>query len=368
MLSTEELSKLFLALEAVAKTGHVAEIERVLAKEIGEKHILEEDFYKILHSMAIQGFTAAVESLIRFKHILPLRNAYYSWKNALYVTIQANYLDIVKLLVTLHEPDCYLLPRITVNNFESVNFLLTLSKIKETLCQSYYYCNLLDDAISIGNLEIIERLLEIKKWNATYKCEGHPSAANMNFWQTAANRNHFAIAYCLANKFKSLIGPQFSLKEYNINGQNIRVDDFLKEYEQEMLLKIAAWSVDCKELILLLPSQLMALIFDYSEHVKSVPSKFTNPICFFKEPKRIVVQQSSESIAMQSSHEKQITSSHADKVNYTENRSQSGKVAMLLLSGILAQPKAKQTYSREIQFQVEQFKQNPSLEFEVSPS
>ena len=41
----------------------------------------------------------------------------------------------------------------------------------------------------------------------------------------------------------------------------------------------------------------------------------------------------------------------------TENRAQSGRVASLLLSGILSQPEEKQIDSREIQFQVDQFKE-----------
>lgn len=284
-MSTEEFSNLCSAVQSATTTGNVPEMERVLTEKI-DKQVSRDDFSKILHCMITRGLTAAVTYLINSKLI--------SWSdtdkgvicgNVLSEAIQGNYLEIVKLLVPFYEPPSFRrLPSITKKNVEMVKYLLTLPKIKETLCQSDFYYKLLDGAISIGNLEIIEGLLAIKEWNMDWHYGGDPSEWRMDFWQTAANLRHFAIAYCLASKFKSLLGPTFSLKKYKIppfylskckiKDKKISVDDFLEKYEEEMLSRISTAHEAIENLNFILLPPLTTLILEYFGKFEGIPSQF----------------------------------------------------------------------------------------------
>ncbi len=261
------------AFKQAAKANDIVEMERILAIEAVEMHIVRGS--KILKYLANKGCVVAVQLLIDRNLILPNSSKLLALASA----IQGNHLQTVKLFIETICKDYsfIMLPRLTTKNLETMKFMLSLSKVKETLQPTYFFAEILKDAIYISSLEIVEALLTIQ-WPEIYLLgKIRYSLKVTNLLQLAFNLNHFEIAYCLADKIHAN-GPQLYFKKYIVKGQGMPMRDFLKAYEQEMLLKVFEFNEIIKGLNLNLTRPLTQLILDYYNLPETIPSKFRNNI------------------------------------------------------------------------------------------
>lgn len=251
--------------QITVETGNVQPLERMLTHATVQRCILDST-NAILLAAVRNGCTYAVQRLIELNLVknLTFYNMYSTDHSNICKAIQhaiaACHLEMVKLLVPLDDHYCfsefYLPEKLTKENLETIKFLLTLPQVKNKLGSTpKKFFVLVKEAILAGNLEMTEGLLEATSasmllYHASNLTVDH---GYTNGLQLAADLGHFEIVHCLANALQSAHLqpdsffttqsiqriPYFENLTITIQGEPVSIVTFLKNYQEQLLQKIA---------------------------------------------------------------------------------------------------------------------------------